>query len=288
METFQNIDIISRFSLTFLFQLIRYGLVAGGTYWLFYRLKKENWHYRKIQQRFPKNRDIQREIGYSVLTMVIFSLMGLVIYFLRKNGYTQIYTEVDTYGWGYLFLSIVLAIFWHDTYFYWTHRMMHHPKLFPYFHKIHHLSHNPTPWAAFSFHPLEAVVEAGVLVFMVLLIPMHPISIFLFLIFMVVMNVLGHTGYEIFPPHFLKTWFGRWQNTPTHHNMHHQLGKGNYGLYFNGWDKLMKTNFKHYEATFEINASRIKPSEAKPQHPSATPLLHEQGCLPKYCGIRKQ
>ena len=258
MEKFQEIDILSRFSFTFLFQLIRYILVAGTAYWLFYHLKKNEWVYFKIQQKFPKNKDIVREIGYSLLTMFLFSVIGIGIYFLRKYGYTQIYTEVEKFGWGYLALSLVLSIFCHDTYFYWTHRMMHHPKLFPYFHKVHHLSHNPTPWAAFAFHPLEAVVEAGVLVFMVILIPMHPVTLFLFLIFMVIMNVIGHTGYEIFPKHFLKTWFGSWQNTPTHHNMHHQLGKGNYGLYFNLWDKWMNTNFKHYEVTFEANASRTK------------------------------
>jgi len=262
METLQEIDVLSRFLLKLLFPLIRYVLVAGTAYWFFYRLKKNEWFYFKIQQKFPRDKDIVREIGYSLLTMVIFSVIGIGIYFLRMYGYTQIYTEVEKLGWGYLVLSVVLAIFWHDTYFYWTHRMMHHPKLFPYFHKVHHLSHNPTPWAAFSFHPLEAVVEAGVLVFMVILIPMPPLAIFLFLIFMVTMNVLGHTGYEVFPKNFLKTWFGSWQNTPTHHNMHHQLGKGNYGLYFNLWDKWMNTNFKHYEATFEANAARPKPFEA--------------------------
>lgn len=276
METFQSLDLISHFSITFLIQLIRYMVVAGTAYWLFYHLKKSDWFYFKIQQKSPKDKDIVREISYSLFTMVIFAAIGIGIYFLREYGYTQIYTEVEKFGWGYLAFSIILAIFWHDTYFYWTHRLMHHPKLFPYFHKVHHLSHNPTPWAAFAFHPLEAVVEAGVLIFMVILIPMHPIAIFLFLIFMVIMNVLGHTGYEIFPKHFLKTWFGSWQNTPTHHNMHHQLGKGNYGLYFNLWDKWMKTNFKHYEATFEANASRTKSSETKQPSPSATPLLHGQ------------
>lgn len=276
METLHEPDVFTRFSITFLFQFIRYIFIAGGAYWLFYHIKKEGWYYRKIQQKFPQNKDIRREIRYSVLTMLIFSAVGLGIYFLRTLGWTQIYTEVGVYGWLYLIFSVVLAIFWHDTYFYWTHRIMHYPKLFPYFHKVHHLSHNPTPWAAFAFHPLEAVVEAGVLIFMVVLIPMHPIAIFLFLIFMVIMNVLGHTGYEIFPPNFLKTRMGRWQNTPTHHNMHHQLGKGNYGLYFNFWDRWMKTNFKHYEATFEANASKTESSATKPQDPFPKPLLHEQ------------
>ena len=29
--------------------------------------------------------------------------------------------------------------------------------------------------------------------------------------------------------------------------MHHRLVKCNYGLYFNFWDRVMKTNHPHYE-----------------------------------------
>jgi len=40
---------------------------------------------------------------------------------------------------------------------------MHHKKLFRWFHLVHHQSTNPSPWAAYAFHPLEAVVEAGII-----------------------------------------------------------------------------------------------------------------------------
>ena len=52
----------------------------------------------------------------------------------------------------------------HDTYFYWAHRAMHHPKIYRHVHLVHHLSQNPSPWAAFAFHPFEAVIEAGIVV----------------------------------------------------------------------------------------------------------------------------
>ena len=51
----------------------------------------------------------------------------------------------------------------HRRAFYWMHRFMHLPGIFKAVHKVHHLSHNPSPWAAFSFHPLEAIIEAGIL-----------------------------------------------------------------------------------------------------------------------------
>ncbi|MEP6859607.1 MAG: sterol desaturase family protein [Deltaproteobacteria bacterium] len=43
---------------------------------------------------------------------------------------------------------------------YWTYRAMHHPWLFRRVHRIHHLPHNPSPWAAYAFAPGEALVHA--------------------------------------------------------------------------------------------------------------------------------
>ena len=56
--------------------------------------------------------------------------------------------------------SIGIAIVVHDTWFYWTHRLMHHRRLFKLFHRVHHESTNPTPWAAYCFAPLEAMAQA--------------------------------------------------------------------------------------------------------------------------------
>ena len=77
---------------------------------------------------------------------------------------------------------------------------------------------------------------------------------------MMTLNVIGHLGYEIYPKHWTRHWLGRWQNTSTHHNMHHELVKGNYGLYFNWWDKGLGTNHERYLDRFdEITTQAKKP-----------------------------
>ena len=96
---------------------------------------------------------------------------------------------------------------------------MHHPKLFKYFHLVHHKSTNPSPWAAYAFHPLEGIVEAGVIIPMVFLFPVHPRAVLLFLFFMIIYNVYGHLGFELFPKGFNKHWLGRWMSTSVNHNM---------------------------------------------------------------------
>jgi Delta7-sterol 5-desaturase len=236
--------------------LVRYFLFAGLAYFIFYVWKRKAWFYMKIQKRFPDNKEIFREIAYSLSTIIIFGLFAFGIFYCKIHGFTQMYNEITDFGWFYWLFSLVFLIFYHDTWFYWTHRWMHStPKIFKIFHRVHHLSHNPTPWAAFAFHPTEAVVEVLFLPIILFIMPFHISVIILFLLWMILLNVLGHVGYEIIPKRFHQTWVGKWQNTPTHHNQHHQRSKGNYGLYFNFWDTWMNTNFENYEEEFQQNSS---------------------------------
>ena len=230
---------------------IRYFLFAGIPYLIFYRARTKKWINHKIQQRFPAAKIIRTEIRYSLLTFAIFGVMGILTIMLQQAGLTRSYQSIDEYSRIWFPVSIVLMIIFHDAYFYWTHRLMHHTKLFPIFHKIHHLSHNPTPWASFSFHPLEAIVEAAVLPLMVVLFPIHPWALLIFVFFMAAFNVLGHLGFELFPTGFTKHPILGLINTSTHHNMHHKYFHANYGLYFNFWDRIMNTNHQAYHRKFE-------------------------------------
>jgi hypothetical protein len=73
--------------------------------------------------------------------------------------------------------------------------------------------------------------------------------------------VMGHSGFEVFPRWMMKSWLGRVLSTPTHHVMHHEKMRGNYGLYFNMWDRLMKTNHQDYETRFAEVVSRPQQKE---------------------------
>jgi len=230
---------------------LRYVIFAGAAFGYVWKLKKQAWSHRIIQGKLPEKDKIWHEVRYSLITMVIFALTGVAITFAKKAGITQLYSVISDYGWTYLALSVVAMILLHDTYFYWTHRLMHTKPLFKTMHLVHHRSQNPSPWAAFSFHPTEAIVEAGILPLIVFLFPVHPLAIFFFLLYMTGMNVLGHLSFELFPHGFVTSKWTNWHNTTTHHNMHHRYINCNYGLYFNWWDKIMKTNHARYQEIFE-------------------------------------
>src|SRR5829696_5049188 len=68
-------------------------------------------------------------------------------------------------------LSIVVVT--NKFFYFWLHRWMHHPKIFFIVHKVHHDSNITSPWTAFSFHPLEGLLQAIFLPVLLLVMPMQ-------------------------------------------------------------------------------------------------------------------
>lgn len=245
METFWNfwVDATKYISL-------RYFIIAGVAYLLFYWILKNRIVQSKVQQTFPKRSHIIYEVLFSVQTMLIFGIIATLVLSTFRS-YTLIYDDISLFGWNYYIATFPLMFILHDTYFYWMHRAMHHPKLFRYVHKVHHHSTNPTPWASYSFHFTESILEAMIIPLIAFTFPVHFTALVLFLLLQFVYNVYGHLGWELYPRWFHKTWLGKYVNTSLAHNMHHKYFNGNYGLYFLFWDRVMGTLRDDYDEVFE-------------------------------------
>jgi len=201
---------------------------------------------RTVQSHTPAAGQRRREFLNSMLTVLIFSANGAVIFAGAKVGILQVYGNLAERGWVYAGVSLVVLVLAHDTWFYWTHRLLHQRRVFAWSHRTHHRSVAPTPWAAYSFAPAEAVVQAVFLTLTLLVLPLHPAVIFAFLTHMIVRNVLGHAGVELMPRAWLAGWWGRWFTTTLHHDLHHAQGRHNYGLYFVWWDRIGGTEHPEY------------------------------------------
>jgi sterol desaturase/sphingolipid hydroxylase (fatty acid hydroxylase superfamily) len=232
------------------YDLTHYLLIAGVAWFLGYVLCRSWWANRKIIPEMPTWADMRREAMWSALSVVIYGLVGAATIALSNAGWTRVYLNIDDFGWGWFWGSVAVAIFMHDTYFYWTHRLIHHPKLFRLFHSVHHESHNPSPWAAYCVSPGEAVIQAGIIPLVVLTLPIHPVAFGLFWFLQVTIAVAGHTGYEFHAKWLMDSWLGKFFSTPTNHIQHHDSFKGNFGLYFNLWDRWMGTNHPDYEKRY--------------------------------------
>jgi len=246
-------------ALVFTIVAARYLLFAGLAWWLAYVWRQPQRWLRKIQGRWPQPKQIRSEILHSLGTSAIFALLILGTLLFDRYVHPCLYHDVSEKGLLWFWLSIPVLMVAHDTYFYWIHRLMHHPRLFGLLHRVHHDSRTPTPWAALSFHPLEALLEFAIVPVIVWILPLHPLALMLFATWSLLWNVAGHLGFEFFPKWFVRSAAGKWINTPTHHDLHHRYGRYNFSLYFNIWDRLMGTNHPRYAEIFE----QVAPSGKK-------------------------
>lgn len=236
-----------------------YAMLTCVAWLVFCIVFRSRFSSRRISAREANRAQIRREVVHSLRAILIFGFTTGLVIFAEHSGWTQTYRNVDDYGWVWFVASIGLMIVLHDTYFYWTHRLMHHPLLYRRVHHAHHLSTSPTPWSAYAFSPLEALLQSGIGPVAVVAIPTHPIAFSIFMFWQIAFNVLGHCGYEIYPQWFLRTPLGIFFNTPTHHCLHHEKFTANFSLYFNVWDRLMGTNHRDYQMRFEKAAGAAGP-----------------------------
>jgi lathosterol oxidase len=214
---------------------VRYLAVSGLFDWL-------------TRRRFPalyagRSLQIRKEVGWSLASAFIYAApAGLLAWGWQARGWTKIYSDVHAYPLWWLPLSVLVYLFLHDTWFYWTHRWMHRPRIYKAMHAVHHASRNPTAWAAMSFHPWESITGAILVPALVLVIPIHVGALLAVLTIMTVMGVTNHMGWELFPRWLVNGPPGDWLITASHHQKHHEKYLCNFGLYFRFWDRLCGTD----------------------------------------------
>jgi sterol desaturase/sphingolipid hydroxylase (fatty acid hydroxylase superfamily) len=220
----------------------RYFLVAGGAHLLFYAwLGKSAVMRGKPSEQKLLWRSIHRDVKLSILSAVIFAMGAAFILSAYDLGLTRLYANFQEHGLWYLGFSFVAVLILQDTYFYFTHRLFHHPALFKRLHQGHHRSTHPTPWTSFAFDPPEALIQAFFLVGIVLIMPLHFAVLGAILMTMTLWSVFNHLGFERSSSSTIAALFGRAFIGSRHHLIHHRQYKVHYGLYFTFWDKLLGT-----------------------------------------------
>lgn len=258
-------EVLAVFPVVVSLEVGRYLVAAGLVSVIVWVFWNGYFRARKIQTRTAAASDYRREILTSLRTALVFSVTGFGMYLAAKAGWIAVYEDFTVWGWDYFALTLAAMIVAHDAYFYWTHRAMHHPRLFRLFHRTHHKSKTPTPWTAYAFDVLEAIVIVAFVPIWVALVPMHDLAVFVFVTWQIVRNVMGHAGVELSPVSGRPSRLFGWLNTTTHHDLHHQDGRTNFGLYFSWWDRLMGTEHPEYQARLAEIATRGAVGLARPE-----------------------
>ena len=230
-------DLLTTAAAMSLIVAVRYIAVSGGFAWISGRVHPGLYAGARMAAQ------IRREIGWSLAAAVVYGVpAGAALWAWQARGMTLIYSDWDAYGWAWLPASVILYMLAHDTWFYWTHRVMHRPRLFRVMHRVHHDSRPPTAWAAMSFHPWESLTGAIVIPALVFLVPIHVAALGVVLAAMTLFGVTNHLGWELFPARLINGTFGKLMITASHHQRHHRDYNCNYGLYFRHWDRLCGTD----------------------------------------------
>lgn len=166
---------------------------------------------------------------------------------------------------GTILLQLALCAVAEDAAFYWCHRTLHHPSLYPHVHKVHHQYYHSFTLASEHAHPVEFLL--GDLIPLVLgpnlwngtaaffpslgLSPMHTLVLWMWILLRIAVSVEEHCGYEFpwSPMRVLATLPGSlaWGASPGGHDWHHSHNMGMYASQFAWWDALCGTDTVYKE-----------------------------------------
>ena len=218
----------------------------------------------RLIAKWPKASDLRREITYSTATVAILAACNVLIVALELTKSVDVYSRPLEHGVVWLVLSLPALIIWQDFHFYWTHRLLHTRWLFRHVHAVHHRSRHPSPFAAFSFHPFEALNNSAMLLIALLVVPVNDVVLGLFIVHQVVRSTHGHAAVETMPRGFARhPFWGRFITT-THHHLHHEIPRCNFGLWFTWWDRLCGTEHATYFERFDEVTHRPSVREDQP------------------------
>jgi len=223
---------------------LRYLIFSGAYHFFFFKLFPKTFKERFLKQKKLKKKQQVKEIYWSALSGLIFGAFMILCVYLWKLDVTLLYKDLSKYTIWYLPVGVFLFLFLQDTYYYWAHRWMHNPRVYKYFHLVHHKSIHTSVWTSFSFHPLETILQALFLPIVICVLPMHFYAVVAVLIIMTISATINHAGVEIYPSGKLGKKFRELFIGATHHDLHHTKFNYNYGLYFTFWDRVMKTEFE--------------------------------------------
>jgi ring-1,2-phenylacetyl-CoA epoxidase subunit PaaE len=224
--------------------------IISIVYFIFWVLFGKKLSNRKIQlSKRASWPQIKEEILATLISFIGNTVFMIVLLSFKDNGRTKFYIG-ETFGW-YEAFTVILMILISDTWFYWCHRAMHHPKVYKYVHALHHKSLDVNPYTSTSFHMIEAIALTVWVLPLVMYMPVSMTALGIVQVIGNFNNLKSHLGFELFPGFFSKTPPFNMLVTATNHSLHHTQYNGNYGLFFRFWDIVCDTELNSTVSTFD-------------------------------------
>lgn len=181
----------------------------------------------KTEERIASTRK-QMMMGFSALVYVV---CFTTFWLWKIDPLTPYYGyyEQNNYGIFEFLMNLFVYLFVFDTWFYWTHRLLHVTWFWNQIHYVHHQFSEPSAFAQDAVHWFEGLLQ-GPLGHMLttLVYPMHPIAVNAFGFLTSIYALLAHDGRIL---------------DINDHMKHHHYKSCNYGLYWGFWDYICGTRY---------------------------------------------
>jgi Delta7-sterol 5-desaturase len=227
--------------LTVIGALLTYVIFCAAITVLVHVLRRSGSYRFRIRESVANADQVRREIVRSLSSLCIFEVATVTFAVIGMGFGKYIDLRYTSAPLWQIALAFPAILFLHDTYFYWTHRLMHLSAFYRTMHREHHKSSAPTAWAAYAFAFLEAWVQGSFIILYVLLLPANLALIVYFIAIEHTYTTLIHSGFDPFPRWMVAHRFFGWVAGSTYHDLHHRTFNWNFGLYFRFWDRLMGT-----------------------------------------------
>lgn len=244
--------------------IIMFGLYIffGILYWLDHpmieKYKDNNvpWPWKSEENWKPK---ILKAIWVNIFNHCgLTGMIGLAGVYFNQLSFKVTLDELPSFP--VYACQIVFLIMVEDTMFFWSHRLLHQPWIYPYIHKMHHEFYNSIILTCEYAHPVEYILGNSLPSLVgskFLLGQCHMLSMLVFITLRLTETAEAHSGYD-FP--FSLTKHLPFSCTPHYHNHHHLTNIGNYGSFFMMWDSICGTNTHFYsdEANYQRSIDQRK------------------------------
>ena len=178
------------------------------------------------------------EIIWAGLCVVLNTGVTYAGWFLWQAGWISIAAHETV--WSVLRDVFVLILFM-DVAMYFLHRTAHHPWIFSWLHKLHHVYDNPRPLTLFVLHPLEVLSFGGLWLLLLCVYSATFSGMAIYLTLNVAFGLIGHLNVEPFPASWANHPVLRYIGGSAFHARHHHDARVNFGFYTTLWDKIFNT-----------------------------------------------
>mmetsp|Transcript_15351 Transcript_15351/g.24017 ORF Transcript_15351/g.24017 Transcript_15351/m.24017 type:complete len:261 (-) Transcript_15351:28-810(-) len=153
--------------------------------------------------------------------------------FLLPDFVVGVRMEEELPDWQEIAVTIVKAVISTEVCFFYSHYLLHHPKLYGPIHKVHHEFKATTGMAAIYAHPVEAFIGNTMAVMApAFFLNFHGFSWYLSMVVGWMKTIEGHSGYSV-----------PWNFGNNFHDLHHEHFNYNFGT-FSVLDRLHGTVYK--------------------------------------------